>query len=70
MTKEEVREVIKNNRSVKARVAAVKGLAEWFGTGYDNYRVGDVISRYGKTYVQLSGNKGKFHYAFFVEVEE
>ena len=69
MTKEEVREIIKENRTIKDRLEAVKG-AEWFGTGYDNYRVGDVVTKYGKTYVQLSANKGKYHYAYFAEVEE
>lgn len=69
MTKEEVRKIIKENRFIKDRIKAVKG-AEWFGTGYDNYRVGDIVKKYGKTYMQISANKGDFHYAYFVEVKE
>ncbi len=69
MTKEEVREIIKKNHFVKDRLNAVK-VAKWFGTGYVSYRVGDMVNKYGKKYIQLSANKGEYHYAYFVEVEE
>ena len=69
MTSKEVRDIIQKNRLVKDRLDAVKG-AEWFGTGYDSHRVGDMVSKYGKKYIQLSANKGEYHYAYFVEVEE
>lgn len=69
MTKEQVREIIKNNRLIKDRLKAVKS-AKWFGTGFISHRVGDVVKKYGKTYVQLSASVSDFHYAYFVEVEE
>jgi hypothetical protein len=69
MTKEEVREIIKKNHFVKDRLNAVK-VAKWFVTGYVSYRVGDMVNKYGKKYIQLSANKGEYHYAYFVEVEE